>query len=48
MNQKRKEFFIMILLTVFMIAIAVSSCESKSKLGVTEQYFPPRVGSGIR
>ena len=48
MNQKRKDFIIMILLTVFMIAIAVSSCETKSKLGVTEQYFPPRVGSGIR
>ena len=46
MNQKRKEFFIMVLLTVFMIAIAVSSCESRGNY--KEKDFPTRVGSGIR
>lgn len=46
MSQKRKEFFIMVLLTVFMIAIAVSSCESRGTH--KEKHFPTRVGSGIR
>ena len=46
MNQKRKEFFIMALLTIFMIAIAVSSCESRGTH--KEKHFPTRVGSGIR
>ena len=34
------------LLTVFMIAIAVSSCESRGTY--KEKHFPTRVGSGIR
>tara|TARA_Y100000004_G_scaffold32968_1_gene34831 strand:- start:570 stop:710 length:141 start_codon:yes stop_codon:yes gene_type:complete len=46
MSQKRKEFFIMVFLTVFMIAIAVSSCESRGTH--KEKHFPTRVGSGIR
>ncbi len=48
MSQKRKEFFITVLLTVFMIAIAVSSCEGRGDLEVKKQYFPIRVGSGVR
>ena len=46
MSQKRKEFFIMVLLTAFMIAIAVSSCESRGTYD--EKHFPTRIGSGIR
>jgi hypothetical protein len=46
MSKKRKEFLIMILLTVFMTAMAISSCESRGRY--KEKHFPPRVGSGIR
>ena len=38
MSQKRKEFFITVLLTVFMIAIAVSSCEGRGDLEVKKQW----------
>lgn len=46
MKQERKELIVMVLVTVFMIAVAISSCESDAYK--SEQYFPIRVGSGIR
>jgi hypothetical protein len=47
MKQERKELIVMVLVTVFMIAVAISSCESIDAYK-SEQYFPIRVGSGIR
>ena len=48
MKQKTKEFILMVIMTIFMITIAVSSCEGRGTLEYKKQYFPTRVGSGIR
>tara|TARA_X000001382_G_scaffold98855_1_gene73240 strand:+ start:26 stop:172 length:147 start_codon:yes stop_codon:yes gene_type:complete len=48
MKQKTKEFILMIIMTIFIIAVAVSSCEGVGNLEGKKQYFPTRVGSGIR
>jgi len=48
MKQKTKELTLMILMTIFIIAVAVSSCEGRGDLERKKQYFPIRVGSGVR
>jgi len=48
MKQKTKEFILMVLMTIFIIAVAVSSCEGRGDLEIKKQYFPIRVGSGVR
>ena len=48
MKQKTKEFILMVLMTIFIIAVAVSSCEGRGDLEVEKQYFPIRIGSGVR
>ena len=48
MKQKTKELTLMILMTIFIIAVAVSSCEGRGYLESKKQYFPIRVGSGVR
>lgn len=48
MKQKTKELILMILMIIFIIAVAVSSCEGRGDLEVKKQYFPIRVGSGVR
>ena len=47
MKQEQREFIVMVLVTVFMIAVAISSCET-IEAHKNEQYFPIRVGSGVR
>ena len=48
MKQKTKEFILMVLMTIFIIAVAVSSCEGRGDLESKKQHFPIRVGSGVR
>ena len=38
----------MILMTIFIIAVAVSSCEGSGDIESKKQYFQIRVGSGVR
>ena len=48
MKQKTKELTLMIIMTISIIAVAVSSCEGRGDLESKKQHFPIRVGSGIR
>ena len=47
MNDKQKKFVLWLMGMIFIIAVSVSSCESKGDMATKDLMFE-KVGSGIR